>query len=130
MRSAWGAPSHNPASRFLDEIPPTLVDWRRTAGAQTSWGRTDHASRSGLDFGAPTAAGRRNFGSQAARLDAAKKAKPARAIQSPDPGDRDTPDTFWLGPVVSDEEAGAKSVASDRKSVVTGREVGVSVKLR
>src|SRR3546814_1865717 len=88
MRSAWGAPSHNPASRFLDEIPPTLVDWRRTAGAQTSWGRTDHASRSGIDFGAPTAAGRRNFGSQAARLDAAKKAKPARATPSLDPGDR------------------------------------------
>ena len=31
VRSAWGAPQHNPASRFLDELPADLVDWRRTA---------------------------------------------------------------------------------------------------
>ena len=30
VRSAWGAPQHNPASRFLDELPVDLVDWRRT----------------------------------------------------------------------------------------------------
>jgi len=30
VRSAFGQPSTNPASRFLDEIPPELVDWRRT----------------------------------------------------------------------------------------------------
>ena len=30
VRSAWGAPQYNPPSRFLDEIPETLVDWRRT----------------------------------------------------------------------------------------------------
>src|SRR4051794_10747584 len=41
MRSAWGAPAHNPASRFLDELPVDLVDWRRTAAEQTSWGRPD-----------------------------------------------------------------------------------------
>ena len=39
VRSAWGAPSHNPASRFLDELPVDLVDWRRTEAAQTSWNR-------------------------------------------------------------------------------------------
>ncbi|MEP6814496.1 MAG: UvrD-helicase domain-containing protein, partial [Marmoricola sp.] len=27
VRSAWGAPSHNPASRFVDELPVDLVDW-------------------------------------------------------------------------------------------------------
>ena len=30
VRSAWGAPQYHPASRFLDEIPPDLVDWQRT----------------------------------------------------------------------------------------------------
>jgi DNA helicase-2/ATP-dependent DNA helicase PcrA len=30
VRSAWGAPSYNPASRFLDELPGELVDWRRS----------------------------------------------------------------------------------------------------
>ncbi|MDQ1723492.1 MAG: ATP-dependent helicase UvrD/PcrA [Frankiaceae bacterium] len=29
VRSSWGAPSYNPASRFLDEIPTDLLDWRR-----------------------------------------------------------------------------------------------------
>ncbi|RLV52868.1 ATP-dependent DNA helicase PcrA, partial [Aeromicrobium phragmitis] len=37
VRSAWGAPSYNPASRFLDEIPDHLVDWRRMGTAPTQW---------------------------------------------------------------------------------------------
>ncbi|MGD7704874.1 UvrD-helicase domain-containing protein [Microlunatus sp. Y2014] len=40
VRVAWGAPQHNPPSRFLDEIPAGLIDWRRTAAAQTSWRST------------------------------------------------------------------------------------------
>ena len=28
VRSAWGAPSYNPPSRFLDELPAELVEWR------------------------------------------------------------------------------------------------------
>ena len=28
VRSSWGAPAQNPASRFLDEVPPGLVEWR------------------------------------------------------------------------------------------------------
>ncbi|KRF12552.1 DNA helicase PcrA [Nocardioides sp. Soil796] len=112
MRSAWGAPSHNPASRFLDEIPATLVDWRRTAGAQTSWNRPDLSRSSGIDFSQPTAAGRRNFGSAAARLDAAKKAKPARESPSLEPGDRVVHDSFGMGTVVAVEGVADKSVAS------------------
>ena len=30
LRSAWGQPGANPASRFLDDIPADLIDWRRT----------------------------------------------------------------------------------------------------
>jgi DNA helicase-2/ATP-dependent DNA helicase PcrA len=29
-RSAWGQPSYNPASRFLDEMPEELIDWERS----------------------------------------------------------------------------------------------------
>ena len=29
LRSAWGQTSYNPPSRFLDEVPAELVDWRR-----------------------------------------------------------------------------------------------------
>ncbi|WP_104106005.1 DNA helicase PcrA [Nocardioides sp. 616] len=112
VRSAWGAPSHNPASRFLDELPVDLVDWRRTEGSQTRWGRPDLASSSPARLGSPTAAGRRNFSSAALRADAAVKAKPAREIPSLEPGDRVLHDSFGMGTVVSLEGAAEKSVAS------------------
>ncbi|QIK77323.1 DNA helicase PcrA [Nocardioides piscis] len=112
VRSAWGAPSHNPASRFIDELPVDLVDWRRTAQAQTRWGRPDLAASSPARMGAPTAAGRRNFSAAAARADVAAKAKPARQIPSLSPGDRVLHDSFGMGTVVALEGAGDKSVAS------------------
>jgi DNA helicase-2/ATP-dependent DNA helicase PcrA len=113
VRSAWGAPSHNPGSRFLDELPVDLVDWRRTEGAQTRWGRPDLASGSpAVRMGAPTAAGRRNFSSAALRADAAAKAKPAREIPSLEPGDRVVHDSFGMGTVVSLEGSADKTVAS------------------
>ncbi|HEU4810609.1 MAG TPA: DNA helicase PcrA [Nocardioides sp.] len=111
VRSAWGAPSHNPGSRFLDELPVDLVDWRRTEAAQTQWGRPD-LSGSSVRMGAPTAAGRRNFSSAALRADAAAKAKPAREIPSLEPGDRVLHDSFGMGTVVALEGAADKAVAS------------------
>jgi DNA helicase-2/ATP-dependent DNA helicase PcrA len=42
-RSAWGSPMHNPASRFLDEIPPELVESRRDEPVLT-WSGTTTAS--------------------------------------------------------------------------------------
>jgi DNA helicase-2/ATP-dependent DNA helicase PcrA len=90
VRSAWGAPSHNPGSRFLDELP---------VGSPAR-------------LGAPTAAGRRNFSSAAARADAAAKAKPAREIPSLEPGDRVVHDSFGMGTVVAVEGAADKAVAS------------------
>ncbi|WP_110206380.1 DNA helicase PcrA [Nocardioides daejeonensis] len=112
MRSAWGAPAHNPASRFLGELPLDLVDWRRTAAAQTSWSRPDLSGGARVDFGAPTAAGRRNFGAAAARVDAATKAKKSRPIPSLEPADRVVHDSFGMGTVVSVEGVGDKAVAS------------------
>ncbi|MFE6508605.1 DNA helicase PcrA [Nocardioides sp. NPDC057767] len=115
VRSAWGAPSHNPGSRFLDELPVDLVDWRRTEKEMSSWGRPNFAADSwggGQRLGQPTAAGRRNFSSAALRADAAAKSKPARAVPSLDPGDRVTHDSFGLGTVVTIEGSGDKQVAS------------------
>ncbi|RHW28869.1 DNA helicase PcrA [Nocardioides immobilis] len=123
VRSAWGAPAHNPPSRFLGELPVDLVDWRRTEADQTRWSRPTFASESGSTYssagsgqaarlGSPTAAGRRNFTSAAARADAAAKAKPSRPIPVLEPGDRVTHDSFGLGTVVSVEGQADKSVAS------------------
>jgi len=48
VRSAWGAPAHNPASRFLGEVPDELVDWRRTEADQVHWQRPDLSQTTGL----------------------------------------------------------------------------------
>jgi DNA helicase-2/ATP-dependent DNA helicase PcrA len=80
-RSAWGAPQANPASRFLEEIPTELLDWRRTAGAAAA---------------APTAP---SLASAASRPTA--KSPGNRVVVSLTPGDRVTHDTFGLGTVVS-----------------------------
>jgi len=36
-RSAWGAPQHNPASRFLDEVPPETIRWERSEADTVRW---------------------------------------------------------------------------------------------
>jgi DNA helicase-2/ATP-dependent DNA helicase PcrA len=107
VRSAWGAPSHNPASRFLDELPVDLVDWRRTEAAQTSWNRPVLPSLPRRNAGAPT----RRFGTAAARADADAKAK-FRPVPSLSPGDRVLHDSFGMGSVVALDGAGDNAVAS------------------
>ncbi|MCL2489683.1 MAG: UvrD-helicase domain-containing protein [Propionibacteriaceae bacterium] len=37
VRTLFGQPEYNPASRFLDEIPPGLIAWRRVGAELTSW---------------------------------------------------------------------------------------------
>src|SRR4051794_7514984 len=112
VRSAWGAPSHNPGSRFLDELPVDLVDWRRTEAAQAVWDRPDVSSSYRGSWGTPTDRGRRNFSSAAARADAAAKARPAREMPSLEPGDRVLHDSFGMGTVVAIEGVDDKQVAS------------------
>ena len=35
-RSTWGAPNYNPPSRFLDEIPEDVIEWRNQSSASLS----------------------------------------------------------------------------------------------
>jgi DNA helicase-2/ATP-dependent DNA helicase PcrA len=103
LRSAWGQPSYNPPSRFLEEIPTTLVDERRTAAAATSGGFGSRSGGSGFGgaagLGAGSAAGRRSspaagWGKSAGRM----KDRPVITLAV---GDRVTHDRFGLGTVVS-----------------------------
>src|SRR5688572_15871948 len=112
IRSAWGAPAHNPGSRFLNELPVDLVDWKRTEAAQTMWSRPDLTAGGNRGMGDPTPAGRRAFSLAGARADARDRGKPAREIPSLEPGDRVQHDTFGLGTVVALEGVGDRSVAS------------------
>src|SRR3954469_9583734 len=110
VRSAWGAPAHNPASRFLDELPVDLVDWRRTESAQTSWNRPvlpslPDSPRQG------SAGATRRFGTAAIRADADARGQ-KREVPALKPGDRVVHDSFGMGTVVAMEGVADKAVAS------------------
>jgi ATP-dependent DNA helicase UvrD/PcrA len=89
VRSAWGAPQANPASRFLEEIPEELLDWRRLESSVTS---------------TPAVA------AMAARPGVRSPGN--RVVVHLEPGDRVTHDTFGLGSVVTVEGVGERAVAS------------------
>ncbi len=91
VRSAWGQPNYNPASRFLDEIPAELVDWRRLETTATRPSSTPAVARLAARPGV------RSPGN--------------REVVQLDPGDRVTHDTFGLGTVVRIEGEGERAVA-------------------
>ncbi len=108
VRSAWGAPQHNPASRFLDEVPAALVDWRRTEDAATSWGGSSASTRYVANGGyLPATAVRRR--STSAPVKPTAGTRPVPALK---PGDRVVHDSFGMGTVVATEGQADKAVAS------------------
>jgi DNA helicase-2/ATP-dependent DNA helicase PcrA len=90
MRSAWGAPQWNPASRFLEEIPAELVDWQREDAGPA----------------APTP----SMAALAARP--TTRSPGNRTVVALTPGDRVTHDAFGLGTVVSTAGAADKAEAT------------------
>lgn len=82
VRSSWGQPMLNPESRFLQEIPQELIEWRRTAPAPSFSAPVSGAGR----FGTPRAAPARSGMSK----------RPLLVLQ---PGDRVTHDKYGLGRV-------------------------------
>ncbi len=104
-RAAWGAPSYNPASRFLDEIPAHLLDWRREGQSPTAWTRAPSIGGGGASSGG----GR---GQAFTAKAAAARSQRKRAVPSLTPGDRVTHDSFGLGTVVALDGQGDNAVAS------------------
>ncbi|MEU8511909.1 DNA helicase PcrA [Kitasatospora sp. NPDC048722] len=118
LRSAWGQPAYNPASRFLEEIPENLVEWKRTGAAQapaargfssgSSWGKSSSGgggSRSGSSASASPKAG---WGQSARRSGKVVE----REAVSLAVGDRVTHDTFGLGTVVAVTGVGDRAQAT------------------
>ena len=58
VRTAWGAPNEFPASRFLDDVPDELVDWRRRESSMAAL----RSGGSGWGGGASAWGGRRSGG--------------------------------------------------------------------
>ena len=109
VRSSWGAPSHNPPSRFLDELPSELLEWRRSGPESTSWAA---AQAAGLSAGELGAAGVGRSQGRIRSSAAAERTKNKRPVPSVEAGDRVVHDTFGMGTVVALQGSGDKTVAS------------------
>ncbi|TQL03458.1 DNA helicase PcrA [Cellulomonas sp. SLBN-39] len=118
LRTAWGVPNELPPSRFLDDLPTDLVDWRRresstsrlrggwgsgfgSAGRGTSGGSRDGGTRA--ETRAPLPRTGASFGSATPR--------PSGAVPDLQVGEKVTHDSYGLGTVVSLEGSGQNSVA-------------------
>ena len=95
VRSVWGQLRANPASRFLDEIPASLVDWQRSESSVS-------APASAL-----SRAAERIVGTPRGRV-AGPGLRPIPSLES---GDRVTHDAFGLGTVTATRGAGDSAQA-------------------
>ncbi|MEV6901428.1 DNA helicase PcrA [Amycolatopsis sp. NPDC051372] len=114
VRSAWGQPQMNPASRFLDELPPDLVDWRRLEPSSPGFG--NFGSSSGSSSSGPRAAttwGRRSPSSSSTTSSSpfGKGWKDTVALKL-DVGDRVSHDKYGLGTVISCDGVGPRATAT------------------
>ena len=91
VRSAWGQPQYLPASRFLDELPGDLLDWRRSETTGVRPSSTPAVARLAERPGV--------------------RSPGTREVIHLEPGDRVTHDTFGMGTVVRVEGSGDKAVA-------------------
>jgi len=89
-RSSWGAPTYNPPSRFLAEIPETVISWNTT--------NSQLAPRAGAtkSFGPPPRA-------------TGKKVETTIVLEV---GDRVSHDTFGLGKVLAVNGSGERAEAT------------------
>jgi DNA helicase-2/ATP-dependent DNA helicase PcrA len=131
-RSAWGQPGSNPPSRFLDDVPDELVDWRRIVTVTPFVDRDDDFF-SGRAFGSTGSEGRRSspvtasrfgerrfgerspsrFGAERSGASAPRRAgigsKPPLELKA---GDRVTHDKYGLGTVKTVEGVGVRATAT------------------
>ena len=93
-RSSWGAPTYNPPSRFLSEIPDDVIAWNETSSEGINVNSSLKPSRK---FGPPPRA-------------TGKKVSAAAIILAV--GDRVSHDTFGLGKVVAISGEGDRAEAT------------------
>lgn len=103
MRSAWGQPSYNPPSRFLEEIPDTHLEWKRKGGSAPA------PSTKGIGGG--IAASLSSSRSRTTPAFATRRAN-EKPVVSLAVGDRVTHDQFGLGTVVGVGGSGGNAEAT------------------
>ncbi|MER7056076.1 MULTISPECIES: DNA helicase PcrA [unclassified Streptomyces] len=107
LRSAWGQPSYNPPSRFLEEIPAPHLEWKRT-GAN---GPASSAPVSGVAASLSSSRSR-SSASGASGFATRRSASAEQATVSVAVGDRVTHDQFGLGTVVAVKGTGSNAEAT------------------
>ncbi|WP_158374172.1 DNA helicase PcrA [Cellulosimicrobium cellulans] len=138
VRTAWGVPNEFPPSRFLDDLPEDLIDWRRRESSNDRLrgpggflgGRSGYASGGGYGDRAGSGSGsgstqswkkssaasrageppRKAPGSGGATFGSATP-RPDTAIPTLTVGDKVTHDAYGLGTVVAVEGGGPNAVA-------------------
>ncbi|MET8895357.1 DNA helicase PcrA [Streptomyces albogriseolus] len=105
MRSAWGQPSYNPPSRFLEEIPVTHLEWKRTGAS----GPVASGPASGV---AASLSSTRSRSSASGASGFATRRTSEKPVVSLAVGDRVTHDQFGLGTVVAVKGTGANAEAT------------------
>lgn len=127
-RSLWGQSQANPASQFLEEIPSSLVDWKREGmkrpsldsfGGRNSFATSRYESGSywGAGSGSSTSTGRLSGAPEIHQLKTSPTARaqgrvqPNKEIIALNVGDKVDHGTFGQGVVLAIEGAGDKTVA-------------------
>ncbi|MFE7975345.1 DNA helicase PcrA [Streptomyces shenzhenensis] len=105
LRSAWGQPSYNPPSRFLEEIPAVHMEWKRT-------GATAPAPSGPASGIAASLSSSRSRSSAAGASGFATRRTSEKPVVSLAVGDRVTHDQFGLGTVVAVAGTGDKAQAT------------------
>ncbi len=101
-RSAWGSPAFNPPSRFLEEIPESVLEWRREEPiGGGSGGGVGHSG----GYGSSPA-------SSSAALRLGDRVIGTGPVTSLSVGDRVTHQKFGLGTVVTTSGVGDKAEAT------------------
>ncbi|GAA3374555.1 DNA helicase PcrA [Streptomyces sannanensis] len=105
LRSAWGQPSYNPPSRFLEEIPERHMTWKRTGAKAAPAGPVSGVASS---LSASLSSSRARSGPPAF----ATGRTGDRQVISLAVGDRVTHDQFGLGTVMAVTGVGDKAQAT------------------
>ena len=118
MRSNWGQPGANPPSRFIDDIPSDLLEWRRLVETrEPDWTRS--APVSAGRFGDRNGRESNRYGESAQSRIAAggMKSTSFKGWQNTPTlvlavGDRVSHDKYGLGKVIASEGAGVRATAT------------------
>lgn len=120
LRSSWGNPMTNPASRFLAEVPEDLIDWRREepdSALSSAWGGDD-SYQYGRSYGSDwsgwgrTSPRATSSPSQRTRKPAASTSMPKNNQLNLVVGDRVNHAKYGLGTVIDASGSGPRATVT------------------